>query len=239
MKGAKGVLINITGGYDMTLFELDEAANEIRREVDPDANIILGSAFDTELEGRLRVSVIAAGVEAGFAKQPVQPAIPETTVRQPIAAPVEDPEPELEAETTEIAAEEDVAEAVEAEAAEPVVDEDRPAIITHRPTAAQVAAEMAEADEEHYEGAEGDEEVTADSVFSARRDTPVADKPKAEQSGSGFANLFGWRRNPQGENDDSVEPAPIVSSPDDHPEPAPFDDADLEIPAFLRRSANH
>ena len=47
MKGAKGVLINITGGYDMTLFELDEAANEVRREVDPEANIILGSAFDT------------------------------------------------------------------------------------------------------------------------------------------------------------------------------------------------
>ena len=236
MKGAKGVLINITGGYDMTLFELDEAANEIRREVDPDANIILGSAFDTELEGRLRVSVIAAGVEAGFATQPAKPAIPETTVRQPIAAPVE----ELEAETADVVAEEDgMVEEIEVEAEAPAVHEDRPTIITHRPTAAEVAAEMVEADEDRYEGAEGDEEVTADSEFSARRDTPVADKPKAEQSGSGFANLFGWRRNPQGENDDTVEPAPIVSSPDDHPAPAPFDDADLEIPAFLRRSANH
>ena len=105
---------------------------------------------------------------------------------------------------------------------------------------AEAEADTAHQEETHYEGAEGDEEVSADSVFSARRDAPVAEKPKAEQSGSGFANLFGWRRNtPQGENDDAAEPAPIVSSPDDHPEPAPFDDADLEIPAFLRRSANH
>ena len=234
MKGAKGVLINITGGDDMTLFELDEAANEIRREVDPDANIILGSAFDTELEGRLRVSVIAAGVEAGFASRPAQPDEAQATVRQPIAAPVEEPEPEVEAETAE--PEEAAVEEVAAEA--PAPDEDRPAIITHRPAAAE--AETAAVEDDHYQGAEGDEEVSADSVFSAHRDTPVADKPKADQGGSGFANLFGWRRNtPQGENDDAAEPAPIVSSPDDHPEPAPFDDADLEIPAFLRRSANH
>jgi len=236
MKGAKGVLINITGGYDMTLFELDEAANEIRREVDPEANIILGSAFDTELEGRLRVSVIAAGVETAFAAKPAASADPQASVRQPIAAPVEEPapEPELEAETEETV--EALAEEVAEEA--PAYDEDRPTIITHRPTAAE--ATQASLDDNHYEASEGDEEVSADSVFSARRDTPVADKPKADQGGSGFANLFGWRRStPQGENDDAAEPAPIVSSPDDHPEPAPFDDADLEIPAFLRRSANH
>jgi cell division protein FtsZ len=239
MKGAKGVLINITGGYDMTLFELDEAANEIRREVDADANIILGSAFDTELEGRLRVSVIAAGVEANFT---AQPAVEQETVRQPIAAPVEDPEPEIEAEAETAEPAETQMEDAPGEAPAPAADEDRPTIITHRPTPAEAeaAADTAHQEETHYEGAEGDEEVSADSVFSARRDAPVAEKPKAEQSGSGFANLFGWRRNtPQGENDDAAEPAPIVSSPDDHPEPAPFDDADLEIPAFLRRSANH
>jgi cell division protein FtsZ len=64
MKGARGVLINITGGLDMTLFEVDEAANRIRDEVDPDANIIFGSTFDQELEGRMRVSVVATGIEA-------------------------------------------------------------------------------------------------------------------------------------------------------------------------------
>jgi len=64
LRGAKGVLINITGGYDLTLFELDEAANRIREEVDPEANIIVGSTLDTELEGKMRVSVVATGIDA-------------------------------------------------------------------------------------------------------------------------------------------------------------------------------
>jgi len=64
MKGARGVLINITGGYDMTLFEVDEAANRIRDEVDPDANIIFGSTFDPSMEGVMRVSVVATGIDA-------------------------------------------------------------------------------------------------------------------------------------------------------------------------------
>lgn len=62
MKGARGVLINITGGYDMTLYEVDEAANRIRDDVDPDANIIFGSTFDEKLNGRMRVSVVATGI---------------------------------------------------------------------------------------------------------------------------------------------------------------------------------
>jgi cell division protein FtsZ len=64
MAGAKGLLINITGGEDMTLFEVDEAANRIRREVDDEANIIFGSAIDETLEGRVRVSVVATGIES-------------------------------------------------------------------------------------------------------------------------------------------------------------------------------
>src|SRR5215510_12149936 len=63
MRGARGVLINITGGLDMTLFEVDEAANRIRDEVDPDANIIFGSTFNQNLEGRIRISVVATGIE--------------------------------------------------------------------------------------------------------------------------------------------------------------------------------
>ena len=64
MKGARGVLINITGGTDMTLFEVDEAANRIREEVDPEANIIFGSTFDEKLAGSMRISVVATGIEA-------------------------------------------------------------------------------------------------------------------------------------------------------------------------------
>ncbi len=69
MKGARGVLINITGGMDMTLFEVDEAANRIRDEVDPDANIIFGSTFDSSMNGRMRVSVVATGIEAEMAQR--------------------------------------------------------------------------------------------------------------------------------------------------------------------------
>jgi cell division protein FtsZ len=202
LKGARGVLINITGGYDMTLFELDEAASKIR------------------------VSVVAAGIETGqaleLAPQPVQ-----QTVRQPIAEPIAE-------------------EIIQPETAS---DEDRPLVITgHSPSLrseesdprSDFSGQPLPAD--HYAGAEGSDEVSADAVFGSRKETPAPDKARPDQGASGFSHLFGWRRSQHGENDDAPEaaiPAQIISSPDDHPEAAPFDDADLEIPAFLRRSANH
>lgn len=69
MKGAKGVIVNITGGYDMTLFEVDEACNRIRDEVDPNANIIFGSTFDESMEGKIRVSVVATGIDAAVSER--------------------------------------------------------------------------------------------------------------------------------------------------------------------------
>jgi len=63
MKGARGLLISITGGRDLTLFEVDEAATRIREEVDQDANIIVGATFDETLDGIIRVSVVATGIE--------------------------------------------------------------------------------------------------------------------------------------------------------------------------------
>jgi cell division protein FtsZ len=95
MKGARGVLINITGGFDMTLFEVDEAANRIRDEVDPEANIIFGSTFDKQLDGKVRISVVATGIDAEAVSQP-RPAL--TLVAKggrvmsaPASAPVEVP----------------------------------------------------------------------------------------------------------------------------------------------------
>ena len=73
MKGAKGVIISITGGEDMRLMEVDEAASHIKELVDPDANIIWGSAFNDDLQGKIRVSVVATGIEAEVGAQP-QPA---------------------------------------------------------------------------------------------------------------------------------------------------------------------
>jgi cell division protein FtsZ len=73
MRGARAVLINISGGLDMTLFEVDEAANRIREEVDANANIIFGATFDESVEG-LRVSVVATGIDAkDGANAPVSP----------------------------------------------------------------------------------------------------------------------------------------------------------------------
>ena len=69
LRGARGVLINITGGLDMTLFEVDEAANRIRKEVDEDANIIFGSSVEDDLNGRIRVSVVATGIDAAAPAQ--------------------------------------------------------------------------------------------------------------------------------------------------------------------------
>ncbi|MEK7819679.1 MAG: cell division protein FtsZ, partial [Pseudomonadota bacterium] len=84
MKGARGVLINITGGRDMTLFEVDEAANRIRTEVDEDAHIIFGAAFDQNLEGRIRVSVVATGINAVAATQ--RPAEPRLSILERLQA---------------------------------------------------------------------------------------------------------------------------------------------------------
>src|ERR1700738_427578 len=71
MKGAKGLLISITGGRDLTLYEVDEAATRIREEVDQDANIIVGATFDETLEGIIRVSVVATGIDQPAAARPL------------------------------------------------------------------------------------------------------------------------------------------------------------------------
>ena len=92
LKGAKGVLINITGSEDLTLFELDEAANRIREEVDADANIIVGSTLDTSMSGGMRVSVVATGIDAqaNVMDPPVQRRkLSEPLSQQPVQAPVE------------------------------------------------------------------------------------------------------------------------------------------------------
>ncbi|MEJ6594242.1 cell division protein FtsZ [Parasphingorhabdus sp.] len=75
MKGAKGVIVSITGGEDMRLMEVDEAANHIRELVDPDANIIWGSAFNPNLDGRIRVSVVATGIDSDGSRLSSAPAV--------------------------------------------------------------------------------------------------------------------------------------------------------------------
>ena len=134
MKGAKGLLISITGGRDLTLFEVDEAATRIREEVDPDANIILGATFDEELEGLIRVSVVATGIDrtasevagrsADFrshSKPVVRPsaAIPAQQPAQPVAVapapqPVAQPQPVLQQPVAQQPVVDPIAEAIRA-----------------------------------------------------------------------------------------------------------------------------
>ncbi len=123
MKGAKGVIVSITGGEDMRLMEVDEAANHIRELVDPDANIIWGSAFNDGLEGKIRVSVVATGIEneVGTQAEPAKvfsfPAAskPRVEAPAPVAAPVVTPQAAVPAAPEAPAAE---------EAAEPAPSED-------------------------------------------------------------------------------------------------------------------
>lgn len=230
MKGARGVLINITGGYDMTLFELDEAANEIRAEVDPDANIILGSTFDPELEGKIRVSVVSAGLETAESRlqSDIRAAEPfEAQPTAPDAVPVVVTSAGTRIEEQQMDAESEVAD--EDEAGQEV-----------DPRADFAGRSLPAA---HQEAVEGSDAVSADTVLNRGPSPEASDDAPASTGGDGpggFARLFGMRRG--GDNDDepvATSDARLVSTPDDHPEPAPFDDADLEIPAFLRRSANN
>ena len=98
MKGAKGVIVSIVGGEDMRLMEVDEAASHIKELVDPDANIIWGSAFNNDLEGRIRVSVVATGIEAEESTMPEParvfafPGFKAKTVETPAPAPVAVPD---------------------------------------------------------------------------------------------------------------------------------------------------
>ena len=238
MKGARGVLINITGGYDMTLFELDEAANEIRAEVAPDANVIVGSNFDESLDGKLRISVVAAGFD-GVAVAASAPEATQEPAASRFVAPI--------VVTQQYSEAGELDERPDFEGRDlppshipPVQGDDRvvaEAVLAGLPEEqADSAIETPEIVDTNHEDAPASEEAPQE----AAADASVAEE-SVESGQSGFGNLFGCRRNAENDEGSAEDAAPeaIVSSPDDHPEPAPFDDADLEIPAFLRRSANH
>jgi cell division protein FtsZ len=163
MAGAKGVIISITGGEDMRLMEVDEAANHIRELVDPDANIIWGSAFNPALEGKIRVSVVATGIEGGesaaAAPQATRSFAFQPAARQIVMSPAA-PEPEADpiaAFDAEVAA-----------AAEP----------EHEPTPGfSVQNEAPAASYDDFGGDDGF--APADPAPSAEEDELVLDAPEA------------------------------------------------------------
>ena len=145
MEGARGVLINITGGPDMTLFEVDEAANRIREEVDPEANILFGSTFEPEMEGKIRVSVVATGIDAAQMKSRPEPLRSPGSAAKPAAAAPAAPSRPTEAVTTAFE-DEPMEEAPEPEAADVLAEEIEVDVVADADSAAvemPVAAPMA------------------------------------------------------------------------------------------------
>ncbi|MEM6409415.1 MAG: cell division protein FtsZ, partial [Pseudomonadota bacterium] len=151
LRGAKGVLINITGSHDLTLFELDEAANRIREEVDPDANIIVGSTLDTDMDGAMRVSVVATGIEASeeLLAQPVQRRSLAEPLRQerfeepaPVATPQPAPAPAAAAQPASASAAAFVASAPAPAPVQAPVQTDEPSLFENMPAAQAPASEQ-------------------------------------------------------------------------------------------------
>ncbi|WP_299140429.1 cell division protein FtsZ [uncultured Tateyamaria sp.] len=186
LRGAKGVLINITGAHDLTLFELDEAANRIREEVDPDANIIVGSTLDTAMEGMMRVSVVATGIDASDVQTEIP--VPRRSMAAPLTptiaaepAPAPQPMPEPAPAPVVAAAEEpslfqelDVAQAAAQDMAEDIfVDESPVAAADDLPPPAyqpQVAA---------FEPTPEPEAPAAESFVAPRAPAPGTPSPEA------------------------------------------------------------
>ena len=193
---AKGLLLSITGGSNLTLYEVDEAASRVRQEVDPDANIIWGSAFNPDLEGKIRVSVVATGIEADASAEPrpaqvfsfpaarkTEEVKPEAAAPEPAAAPVA-VEPVAEAPAAEEAPL-DLAEVAE-DVSSPAAEGEAP--ITLTPPVAET---------------EGDELVLGSGEMFAEPAEPNPLPPAAEPP-SGAALRRGWM--PSAEDAPAAEP---------------------------------
>ena len=236
LKGAKAVLVNVTGGPDMTLLEVDEACNAISSEVDPDANTIFGAAFDDSLEGKIRVSVVATGMD-GASISAIEP----KTVRITVPARVEAPaavEADQDAPMIEDGPEiEPIAAAVEApQAADPVLKIIDPAIDSYEAERTEPEFELTPV------AARAEAQAEEDSlVIPPRRQQHQQPAPKG-----GWLSLFGGRRPeptsdeppiPQFRNANAGVPA-MKSTASAQPVEEAEPEDDLEIPSFLRRLAN-
>ncbi|MDB5474651.1 MAG: ftsZ [Phenylobacterium sp.] len=231
LKGAKAVLVNVTGGLDMTLLEVDEAANAISEQVDPEANIIFGAAFDPSLDGMIRVSVVATGMD-GASIAAIEPK-PER--RSLTAPPLRISEPETV--TADVETTPDFAEPIAAsETAEPVLglafDEEQPDLYKAPAPEPRITAPVTRI---------VDPSVADDDELD---DEPLFAEPAYERRPrGGFLSMFGGRpRHEAPASAPAARPAasrggaqPLeAAAPEAHAEAA----EDLEIPSFLRRLAN-
>ena len=214
LQGAKGVLINITGGTDLTLFEVDEAAELIRSQVDEDANIIVGSAMDSDLQGIVRVSVVATGVDSEI--QPVKAPLAPPQRVQPIR-PVQQLQQQVEDAFEEDEFEDEVYEEDEPEVA--AVPVPQPLAPAHRPYPAVIEAEAP---------------ATAPApVAPPQPAEPVQQTPTRR----GFG-LFGRKQRPIPIQTPAPAPAPKPAAQKASGDLFDSQGDDLEIPSFLRRSGS-
>mgnify|MGYP000499930408 CR=1 FL=1 len=219
MKGAKGVLINITGGYDMTLYEVDEAANRVRENADPDANIIFGSTFDEKLNGRIRVSVVATGIGSTFAQQApwrntVATEMPSTSPysARPTVQPLSS-EP-MQGQKQPIPAEPDLS------TLSPVIEEPTPATFSNGAQQGYYTSQPAAAS--LNEGG-----LSYHQPSSAREELPV--KTERKRSPSLFERFTGVSRQRAQENSMAEQTTKTHTSEEEREHDV------LDIPAFLRR----
>ena len=216
MRGARGVLINITAGMDITLFEVDEAANRIRDEVDEDANIIFGSTFDEDLEGRIRVSVVATGIEAeaGARPQPIVRQVTEAYRPAQIEAPTDEAAPAAPAEVARFpeAVAEPAAEQEEASEPEPAGDEADAAAAGDSP-APFIPDAPVEAAPAVAEAATPDPIAVADMMNARSADEAPAPKKKGP---SLFERVTGVGRQERRE----PQPPAVAKAPEPLPSPA-------------------
>ena len=253
LRGAKGVLINITGGADLTLFELDEAANRIREEVDPEANIIVGSTLDTTLAGVMRVSVVATGIDADQSNHAsampsrgmtanTDPVVPESdqTTEQPVA--LEFPF-DTEAEEPSIAATVAIQDDIPAPAYQPQVAEPEPFIEPETEASAAFAptppgTPTPEAMARLRAAVARVPEATDPRLSAAH---PSLEEPAAPAKGKFGMNSLINRMTGQGGSAASERRS---AAPSLHQQSFETDETEneaderIEIPAFLRRQAN-
>ena len=241
MRGAKGVIINITGGDDLKLMEVDEAASYIRDMVDTDANIIVGSAFNRDLEGVMRVSVVATGIDAAAKPMPVPAPAKKASgpafMAQPsiFSLPAE-PLPAAEPEA------EPVAEPIAAAEPEPAIELAAPELMAE-PEPAAIEAEDEEAID--LAGMERVDEPVGSFSFTPKAAPPIAPAaepvagpvaeprpmapPQAEDRPlTLFERMMGMSRKPR------APEAPATLAPP----PAAPQASDEDVPAFLKKQVN-
>ncbi|KPU84914.1 cell division protein FtsZ [Marinosulfonomonas sp. PRT-SC04] len=253
LKGAKGVLINITGGYDLTLFELDEAANRIREEVSADANIIVGSTLDTEMNGVMRVSVVATGIDAVDVNTEMP--VARRSMAQPLTAAVSAevaPETVVVAETSEPSFFDEVTSAVEAldeDVFETASDDLPPPAYRPEMTALQQepeSLEAVEAEVSQFVAPRPPVAGTPTPEAMARLRAAIENTPAATAAAAPEKPRFGINsliNRMTGHGGEAAQKAPL------HREQPPVqghaaeteidpEQERIEIPAFLRRQAN-